>query len=206
MSNRKCLVFIRGFDPIMDDKIRTERHPLFRKIKHDKFVFDRNNERKGGMHFVSASCEEVIKKLEEAEETKKIITIDGEALRNLPSEAIDAYAESGWYQELTEDLFAISLEQEKELEKELPFSDEEIAAMEPEQAENILLLRAEGYSDRKIRCLIPALEIERSMERLIKMYPPSLEAERMEILIQPLMKQHQNLEPKNQKMNQMEEK
>ncbi len=196
MSNRKCLIFIRGFDPIMDDKIRTERHPLFRKIKHDNFIFDRKKERKGGMHFVSESCVEVIKKLEEAEETKKIITIDGEALKKLPSEAIDAYAESGWYQEMTEDLFALSLEQRKELEAELPFTDEEIAAMGPEEAGNILYLRAEGYSDRKIRCLLPILSGGGSMETLIKMYPPSLEASRMEVLVQPFIKQNQNSETK----------
>ena len=199
MSNRKCLIFIRGFDPIMDDKIRTERHPLFQKIKHDNFLFDRKKEKKGGMHFVSSSCVEVIKKLEEAEEKPKIIEIDGEALKNLPSEAIDAYAESGWYQEMTEDLFAISLEQRKELEAELPFTDEEIAAMGPEKAGNILYLRSEGYSDRKIRCLLQILAPEEgilpdgkktsgwTLPELIKLYPPSLEASRMEVLVQPFL-------------------
>ncbi len=100
---------------------------------------------------------------------------------------------------MTEDLFAISLEQRKELEAELPFTDEEIAAMGPEKAGNILYLRSEGYSDRKIRCLLQILAPEEgilpdgkktsgwTLPELIKLYPPSLEASRMEVLVQPFL-------------------
>lgn len=218
LNKQKCVVFIRGFDPILDDKIQTKRHPLFPLIEHDNFIFDRNNEKKGGMHFVSEACVKVMKKLEEAEEKPKIIEIDGEALKNLPSEAIDAYAESGWYEEMTEDLFAISLEQRKELEAELPFTDEEIAAMTPEEAGNILYLRAEGYSDQKIRCLLQILAPEEgtfpngekppgwTLPELVKRYPPSLEASRMEVLIRPFLNKGSRVSYGSTIINELEER
>ena len=37
MDNRKCLVFVRGFDPILDDKYFTPKHPMFEYSGDGKF-------------------------------------------------------------------------------------------------------------------------------------------------------------------------
>ena len=36
LSRRKCVVFIRGFDPVIDDKINTSRHPLWKELCQEK--------------------------------------------------------------------------------------------------------------------------------------------------------------------------
>ncbi|MDE6252585.1 MAG: type IV secretory system conjugative DNA transfer family protein [Lachnospiraceae bacterium] len=186
MNKRKCLVLIRGYDPVIDFKIRTEKHPLFKYINNVRYEFDRLKHRKGGMYFASENCVKVKKREEEIEGTKKIIEIDGDALMQLSSESINAYTDSGWYEELTEDLLEIQLEQtkqkEKEIQKNMPVTDEEISSMNPADAGNFLMLRSEGYTDRQIKALTKIIKSGKSLDETMKMFPKGMEAERIEQL------------------------
>lgn len=177
----KCIVFIRGIDPICDDKIRTNKHPLFKHIKED-YQYDRRKHRKGNMFLVSRRYADIIKKEEEHEQKKKTLTISGEALQRLPAEAISAYAKDSRYSDLTGDLTAIDFQRGAELKKELPLTDIELKALPPEEMELFLNLRADGYSDRQIRTLKKLIAAGKTPEETKKMFPPTMEAERMERL------------------------
>ena len=187
MSNRKCLIFIRGYDPVFDYKIRTENHPLFKYIKKDNFIFERKNAKEGGMRFVTKECVEVFEKLSEEEETQKIITIDADALMNLPSEAIDAYAESGWYTEFEEDMIVYAPDNDRFVD-DVIYTDEAVSQMDAEEAEAVLWFRAEGYSDMQTKCLLEIVTNGKKKEELKKLYPPTLDIERMELLTAPFKK------------------
>lgn len=186
LDRKKCIILISGMDPIMDDKIRTDKHPLFKYIK-ETYSYDRRKHVKGGMYFVNKSYAEALKREEEHEEITKTLTIDGNALIHLPAEAIDAYAESSWYSDLTEDLLAIDVMRSEELRKELPLSDEELANLPEKEITIFLLLRSDGYTDRQIKSLIKLIESGKPMEETTKMFPTSMEASRMEKLVEKLI-------------------
>lgn len=181
LNNKKCIVFIRGFDPIFDDKIRTDKHPLFKYMKED-YQYDRRKHRKGNMFFVSGKYADIVKREEEHEEKKKTLIISGEALQHLPSEAISAYAKDGRYSDLTEDLTDIDLKRGAELRKELPLTDFELEALEPPEMELFLKLRTAGYTDRQIKALKKLIHAGKTIEETKRMFPPTMEAERMERL------------------------
>lgn len=196
MNKNKCLVLIRGYDPVIDFKIRTEKHPLFKYINKVRYEFDRTLHKRGGMYFASKKCVEVIQREEEVEGIKKILEIDGDALLELPSEAINAYADTGWYEELTEDLIAIQIEHTKKMEQELqkdkPVTDDEISSMNPADAGNFLLLRTAGYTDRQIKALIKVIKSGKSVEETMKMFPETMEAERIEQLSDAVIGKKEN--------------
>lgn len=185
LNRKKCIILISGMDPIIDDKIKTNQHPLFKKVK-ENYSYDRRKHVRGGMYLVNKSYAEAIKREEEHEEINKTITIDGNALLNLTSEAIDAYAENSWYSDLTEDLIAIDVKMTEDLKKEIPLTDEELNALPKEKLEVFLLLRSDGYTDRQIQALIILMNTEKPLTEITKMFPPSMPADRMEKLINRL--------------------
>ena len=184
LSKRKCIVLIRGFDPCIDDKIRTNENPLFKyKCFKENFVYDRRRHIKGNMYFAQKSYADIIKREEEINETSgKIIEINAETLMELSSEAIESYSESGWYEELSEDMLATEAEKMEEKLKEVPVSDEELMNFTKEEMENFLILRSEGYSDRQIKVLIKIITSGRDIDDVKKMFPDSMSAERIELL------------------------
>lgn len=184
LSKRKCIVLIRGFDPCIDDKIRTNENPLFKyKCFKENFVYDRRRHIKGNMYFAQKSYADTIKREEEINETSgKIIEINAETLMELSSEAIESYSESGWYEELSEDMLATEAEKMEEKLKEVPVSDEELMNLTKEEMENFLILRSEGYSDRQIKVLIKIIASGKDIDDVKKMFPDSMSAERIELL------------------------
>lgn len=186
LPRKKCIILISGMNPIIDDKIRTDMHPLFKYIK-ETYSYDRRKHVKGGMYFVNKSYADALKREEEHEEISKTLVIDGNALMNLPAEAIDAYAESSLYSDLTEDLIAVDIMRSEELKKELPLTDEELQNLPEKEMTIFLLLRSDGYTDRQIRALIKLIESGKPMEETTKMFPTSMEASRMEKLIEKLI-------------------
>lgn len=186
LSNKKCIVLIRGFDPILDYKIKTDKHPLFKYIK-ENFEYDRRKRKKKTMRFASASYVEAVKREEEESETKKIVEIDGEALMKLSSEAITSYSETAWYSEMTDELFEKELEVSKEKLKNITLTDKELMELGSDTMEKFLILRSDGYNDSQIKVLIKLIQSGKEMEESKKLFPPSMSAERMEALAEKLL-------------------
>lgn len=191
LDNRKCIVFIRGFDPILDDKIRTNHHPLFQYIKED-YQYDRRKHRKGKMYFVSGKYADVVRREEEYEEKKKIMEIDGELLRELSSEAINKFSTTSWYKELNEELIKTEIAKSRERLKNMPVTDRELSGMDNQAMEQWLLLRGEGYNDRQIKTLIKIIASGKGMDEVKKLFPATTGAESMEFLAEKIMKSNKD--------------
>lgn len=187
LDNRKCIVFIKGFDPILDDKIRTHRHPLFKYIKED-YQYDRRKHVRGKMYFVSGKYADVVRREEEYEEKKKILEIDGELLKQLSSEAINKFSSTSWYKELSDELIKTEAAKSEEKLRNMPVSDRELSEMDNRTMEQWLLLRGEGYSDRQIRTLIKVIATGKNIEEVKKIFPTATKAESMELLAEKIMK------------------
>lgn len=187
LDNRKCIVFIRGFDPILDDKIRTNRHPLFKYIKED-YQYDRRKHVRGKMYFVSGKYADVVRREEEYEEKKKILEIDGELLKQLSSEAINKFSNTSWYKELSDELIKTEAAKSGEKLRNMPVSDRELSEIDNRTMEQWLLLRGEGYSDRQIRTLIKLIATGKTMEEIKKLFPPVTKASSMELLAEKIIK------------------
>lgn len=188
LSRKKCFILISGQDPVIDFKTNTVRHPLFKYIDHVVYEYDRNLHVKGGMYIASDACYKYYENLEKIEGVKKILTISAEDLKNISSESIDTYGDD-IYQDIQEELFTRALELEKEKEKELPITDEELGNMNKNDLKNVLLLQGEGYSDRQIKSLLSILESssDYDLNQLVKMFPADLSEERMEMLTEKLL-------------------
>lgn len=76
----------------------------------------------------------------------------------------------------------------KEVEKEIPLSDDELAELSKEEIQLFLELRNIGYSDRKIKCITELIRQGLSKEDTLKMFPASMAADRIEKLAGKLMK------------------
>lgn len=181
LDRDKCIILIAGIDPIMDYKIKTWKHPLFKYIK-ENYKYDRRKVPKNGMRLVNSAYAEALKREEEYEESKKTLTINGDALMSLSSEAIDAYAGSSWYSSLTKDLMEIDILNSIEMKKDLPLTDDELINMPQKDMEVLLILRSDGYSDRQGMLIISLVNAGRDLEETKKMFPSSMSAERMEKL------------------------
>lgn len=184
LNNKKCIVFIRGYGPILDDKIRTNKHPLFKYIKED-YEYDRRKYIKGKLSFVSSKYAEVIRSREEAE--KKIIEIDGELLKELSSESINKFSSTSWRKELDRELIRAEVKKSQEKIKNMPLTDRQLSGLDSKTMELWLTLRGEGYSDRQIRTLVKIISTGKSLESIKKMFPADTNAESMELLAEKFL-------------------
>lgn len=186
LDNRKCIVFIRGFDPILDEKIQTNKHPLFPYIKED-YIFDRRKHIKGKMNFVTEKYVNVIKKQEVYEEKKKILEINGELLKNLSSEIINRFSDSSWQKELSDEFIKAQVAKSQEVIKDMPLSDRQLSEMDTKTMEQWLLLRGEGYQDRQIKALIKLIKSGKELEEVKRLFPVTTAAQSIEFLAEKLI-------------------
>lgn len=186
LSNKKCIVLIRGFDPILDYKIKTNKHPLFKYIK-ENYKYDRKRHKKRTMRFASKSYVEAIKREEEETGIKKIIDINGEALMKLSSEAIIAYSETAWYNEMTEELLEKELEISEEKVKNISLTDKELLELDNDTMQKFLMLRSDGYNDRQIKVIVSLVNSGKGIEEVKKLFPSKMDAGRMEVLAEKIL-------------------
>lgn len=82
-DGKKCIVLIRGFDPIFDDKIKTNEHPLFALMDSVKYVHHPENDRQiKGIHFAPKTMVDSALRRDEngISSSKLVLSIDGESL------------------------------------------------------------------------------------------------------------------------------
>lgn len=196
LDNKKCIVLIRGFDPILDYKIKTDKHPLFKYIKED-YKYDRRKQKKKTMRFASSSYVEAVRRKEEYDEKKKIFDISGEVLMKLSSEAITSYSETGWYSEMSDELLEKEIEISKERLKNIPLTDKELMELDNDTMQKFLVLREAGYSDRQIKVLLELIKSGKGMEEAKKLFPASMNAERMEVLVEKITSGNEQIKNEN---------
>ena len=173
LNRRKCIVMIKGLDPVIDFKTNTLKHPFFQVIKDSVYEYDRVCHSKVGMYIASSNCIKLIEKAERDEGKRKILDISMEDLEKLPSEALDMCSVDNVYETIKEEMYSLAMEKEYDKQKELPISDKEFANMNEEEQNAVLLLKGAGYEEKEIKQLLVIINSgrEKDIEKLMKMFP-----------------------------------
>lgn len=187
-NNKKCLIFIRGFDPIMDDKFNPFKHPTFHQTadgKAEAYVHKKNEQNNFiGKSFELLSPKAVFyfEKLKEKGENVHIDSITYEELMRLN--------EFGMKQRF------IKIDEQEQKEKmnmeqsaELEYSEEESSASTGGGMKPLLKLKGEDtiinrmvtwvYSKAQKDELRNALKDKMPTSEILKFFYPDIPAEKM---------------------------
>lgn len=202
MNRKKCLVIIAGYDPVIDFKIKTQKMWQFYYYLNPAYEFDRSKCKylgsKGNIAFATPRQYQIMEIQEKYSDTKKVFSINADALMNISSESIDAYAASSWLTELEEDLLVANEKREEERaeKRREHITDDELTSMSSDKIKAVLRLRQLGYNDGQIRIMLKILSIDNKvlLDELISMFGTEMDTTRMNILAGSIINQNENTE------------
>lgn len=189
VDGKKCLVFIRGYDAIFDDKIHTTELPHWKKMCSKQYVHEPELQtRRKSIRCLSKEAVETLEKQQEETGNLKILEINGEDLLRISCETIMNYIprdEEDYTEFLEEQLLIaneerIKEEREKEIqEKNNRIGKDELASYRQykDGVIKVLKLRREEYSDEQIRALTPLLKREMEFDEITKIFPKTMDIE-----------------------------
>lgn len=187
VDGSKCLVFIRGFDPIIDKKIKTQNKPMFKEMNIIYVHAAIKKKSKNGIITISAAK---LKRLAKSNKAK-IVALDGDALMTFTSDEIDAMVSTAdnSIDELTQLMYehkvAARLENEKKIKQaENTDKDEKetfrinidsfVKEFSREALLSLLKLRKQGFSDEQIYELYPLFKSNYSAADITEIFDSSM--------------------------------
>lgn len=186
VDGKKCLVFIRGYDPIFDDKIHTTEHPHWEKMCSKQYVYEPDlQDKRKSIRFISDKAINTLEKEQKEDNVLKILDINGEDLIRISTETIMDYMpiDDNDFSEFIEEKLLIANEERineenekaKEIEKN-KIGKEELADYRKykDGVIKVLKLRRDGYTDEKIRALTPLFEKNMKIEEITSLFPNSM--------------------------------
>lgn len=179
-DGKKCIVLIKGYPPVLDDKIETYKHPLFYKMD-GKYVHEpgREREMKKSRMFIHENFLKHVKEEEErtGEETCFVMTMDD--LLKIPNEKVEEW-------ELTEAPedeikgYMTEKEQERriqELKEKCRKEKEGVKNLTPREVLEYAKLKRNGYSDAAVKELLPFLKEGMNYDAVNELFGPQASAE-----------------------------
>lgn len=203
LKRRKCLILISGRDPIIDDKIKTQKHPLWKEFKKTQrnFKFDarlRRLNRSNGLLIENSEVETLLK-VQEIEEAE--YRYEKDVAAKIGAEEPDKYRKKVLQLTLPE-LLALDLDNmtdgdfinidEEILRKNREKEDEQIREQEErtihigeltkDEAVAVLMLKKRGFSDEQIKILI-RLVSGADWESLMECFTPEYSTSMLESFV-----------------------
>lgn len=183
MRRNQSLVIIAGHDPVIDQKIQTNKTWQFYYYNNPVYEFDRKECRhlntKGRIAFAASGC---AKNMQQG-----LFTINADALLQISSEQINAYGEENFISRLEEDILVSNAERirEEEITEKEKITDADMKHYNAEEIQAVLILQNKGYSDSRIRLMLPLMQIYKP-EELQEMFRPDTELSHMKMIIEKL--------------------
>ena len=198
VDGKYCLIFIRGFDPIMDKKIQTQNKPMFGEM-NKPYQHPATLKRKldGGIKIIPFARFEKIRERDKNAGIHMSVCLDGDMLMSLSDAELETMLikSDNNINNLTQTLYEhkiatemaseLSSESEpKEEYKEYKINIEEfISDFSREKLTYLLRLRKQGFSDQQIRALYPLLKSDiYSYVEVTEMFDASMSADEIEQL------------------------
>ena len=215
LSRRKCVVFIRGFDPVIDDKINTSRHPLWKELCQEKkkYRYDARLDRvKPNRMLINAATIQHMVALDDimqkdydyekmvAERTKgempeefkrKVLQIDIADLMALDLDHMD-YEDMLHLEDNLEEIKKnriVTEEREKQLKEKIEQEEKEkIHINELNQDETIamLALKQRGFSEKQIKIILNLVKTNKKWELLLDFFEPEFTEEELMAYVKKL--------------------
>lgn len=195
VDGKYCLIFIRGFDPILDKKIQTQNKPMFKEMnKPYQHPATKRRNLDGGIKIIPFARFEKIRERDKNAGTHMSVCLDGDMLMSLSDAELETMLikSDNNINNLTQTLYehkiatemASELSSESELKEEYKINIEEfISDFSREKLTYLLRLRKQGFSDQQIRALYPLLKSDiYSYVEITEMFDASMSADEIEQL------------------------
>ena len=195
VDGKYCLIFIRGFDPILDKKIQTQNKPMFKEMnKPYQHPATKRRNLDGGIKIIPFARFEKIRERDKNAGTHMSVCLDGDMLMSLSDTELETMLikSDNNINNLTQTLYehkiatemASELSSESELKEEYKINIEEfINDFSREKLTYLLRLRKQGFSDQQIRALYPILKSDiYSYVEVTEMFDASMSADEIEQL------------------------
>lgn len=195
VDGKYCLIFIRGFDPILDKKIQTQNKPMFKEMnKPYQHPATKRRNLDGGIKIIPFARFEKIRERDKNAGTHMSVCLDGDMLMSLSDAELETMLikSDNNINNLTQTLYehkiatemASELSSESELKEEYKINIEEfISDFSREKLTYLLRLRKQGFSDQQIRALYPLLKSDiYSYVEVTEMFDASMSADEIEQL------------------------
>lgn len=195
VDGKYCLIFIRGFDPILDKKIQTQNKPMFKEMnKPYQHPATKRRNLDGGIKIIPFARFEKIRERDKNAGTHMSVCLDGDMLMSLSDAVLETMLikSDNNINNLTQTLYehkiatemASELSSESEPKKEYKINIEEfISDFSREKLTYLLRLRKQGFSDQQIRALYPILKSDiYSYVEVTEMFDASMSADEIEQL------------------------
>lgn len=195
VDGKYCLIFIRGFDPVLDKKIQTQNKPMFKEMnKPYQHPATKRRNLDGGIKIIPFARFEKIRERDKNAGTHMSVCLDGDMLMSLSDAVLETMLikSDNNINNLTQTLYehkiatemASELSSESEPKKEYKINIEEfISDFSREKLTYLLRLRKQGFSDQQIRALYPILKSDiYSYVEVTEMFDASMSADEIEQL------------------------
>ena len=195
VDGKYCLIFIRGFDPILDKKIQTQNKPMFKEMnKPYQHPATKRRNLDGGIKIIPFARFEKIRERDKNAGTHMSVCLYGDMLMSLSDAELETMLikSDNNINNLTQTLYehkiatemASELSSESELKEEYKINIEEfISDFSREKLTYLLRLRKQGFSDQQIRALYPLLKSDiYSYVEITEMFDASMSADEIEQL------------------------
>ena len=195
VDGKYCLIFIRGFDPVLDKKIQTQNKPMFKDMnKPYQHPATKRRNLDGGIKIIPFARFEKIHERDKNAGTHMSVCLDGDMLMSLSDAELETMLikSDNNINNLTQTLYehkiatemASELSSESEPKEEYKINIEEfITDFSREKLTYLLRLRKQGFSDQQIRALYPLLKSDiYSYVEVTEMFDASMSADEIEQL------------------------
>jgi len=202
LSRRKCILLISGYDPIVDLKIKTLKHPFIkqtllggappyefktRKSKEEDMSYSEIINKDEIMEVVNRASWDAMKKKEVETGEKICFEIDIYDLISIPDLAIEAY-ENDVVELFSEEqllLNRIRIEEEREAEESKKFTLEGLSV---EATKTVIKLQNNGFEAEKIKVLLRLIKEDYSYNELVELFPVEMDLKSIKMYTNQLIK------------------
>lgn len=187
LDNKKCLVFVRGQYPCLDDKTKTMRHPLFNELTGD-YTFDARKRRKPKAVHENASCEIISGNVIQYADV--YAARQGRSI-NVYTCTADDIINMDFSDEIPNEFFVSEsdtvinrekFEKKKKAAAEKKAVEQEVTDMlstsaTPDTVRDFMKLLKNGYSYNQIAVLLPLLSLSYTVADILEMISPQTSLE-----------------------------
>lgn len=203
MDNKKCLVFVRGQYPVLDDKTKTFRHPLFKMLGSGKnpYVFDAGKTRKvesesytRGIFVSSNTVDYAVKNAMRTGKKADIFLCSASEIINLDT-GRDYKTPYDMFDEIKlkrntckrEEMLERSRQEKEMSEKENEVKDSLKKINNPEIIKNFMKLKSDGFSIPQLNILSTLLAAGEGYSDIKELFRPDMSVSEMKSSVEFLM-------------------
>ena len=199
VDGTKCIVLIQGFQPVLDDKIRTAEHPLFYEMD-GTYVHDPERDRqiRDSRVFIHPAKLKHMEQ-EEASSGKEPVIFHIEDLLSIPEEKILAWEKMDMPLQsaitfANERRQRENLVRLQEAEQRNRLWEPDLTGLSKEQVITYVRLEKEGYRKACLQAMLPLIGAGMSAEDLTGLFQPETDPEEIESFAELYLQYNKNKE------------